>query len=187
MNPQSQRVTRWLSVAWLAVVWVLLWGSFTLLTVLGGVLVGIAVSTLFRPGALGHRLPLRPLRLLALVGFLAHDLVASSVEVSVQTLRYGGRARGAILELPLLSTSDRVVALIAGACSLSPGTLVLQIDQITGHWYIYVLGPRDTTQVEQARTRAMDMQRRVLVAFGAPEEIAQARRMLMGRPEDTPS
>lgn len=176
-------MTRLLSVLWLAFVWVLLWGSFTLLTIVGGVLVGYAVTALFRPGTLAHRLPLRPLRLLGLVAYLAYDLVVSSIGVSHQTLRHGRDARGAILELPLLSRSDRVVALIAGAYTLSPGTLVLQIDHVGGRWYIYVLGPRDATQVERARTRAMDMQRRVLAALGGPEEIALARRMMMGRRE----
>lgn len=174
-------MTRALSVLWLAFVWVLLWGSFTLLTVVGGVLVGLGVTALFRPGTLVHRLPLRPVPILGLVAFLVRDLVVSSVEVSVQTLRYGPRVRGAILELPLLSTSDRVVAMIAGAYTLSPGTLVLQIDHAGGLWYIYVLGPRDTVAVEQARTRALEMQCRVLAAIGTPDEIAEARRGLMGR------
>ncbi len=174
-------VTRALSVLWVAFVWVLLWGSFTLLTVVGGVLVGVGVTVLFRPGAVAHRLPMRPRALLGLVAFLARDLVVSSWEVSRQTVRYGPAARGAILELPLLSRSDRVVALISGAYTLSPGTLVLQIDHVGSLWYIYVLGPRDRVAVEQARTRALHLQRRVLSAFGTPDEIAEARRMLVGR------
>ena len=174
-------VTRVVSVLWVAFVWVLLWGSFTLLTVVGGVLVGVGITVLFRPGAVAYRLPMRPGPLVALVAFLARDLVVSSWDVSRQTLRHGPAARGAILELPLLSRSDRVVALISGAYTLSPGTLVLQIDQVGGLWYIYVLGPRDRVAVERARTRALDLQRRVLSAFGTPDEIAEARRMLLGR------
>ncbi len=174
-------MTRLLSVAWLTFVWVLLWGSFTLLTIVGGVLVGFAVTALFRPGPVEHRLPFRPVALLALTWFLARDLVVSSLDVSRQTLRYGRNARGAILQVPLLSTSDRVVALIANAYTLSPGTLVLQIDLGRSLWYIYVLGPRDATGIERARTAAMEVQRSVLAAVGAPDEIAEARRALMGR------
>ncbi|MDN5747210.1 MAG: Na+/H+ antiporter subunit E [Pseudonocardia sp.] len=181
MTASAPRVARWLSVLWLAVVWVLLWGSFTLLTILGGVLVGVAVTALFRTATPPNPLPLRPVRLLALLGFVARDLVVSSYGVSFQTLRYGPRARGAILELPLLTSSDRVVAVIAGAYTLSPGTIVLQIDHVSGLWYIYVLGPRDARQIEEARTSALEMQRRVLSAFGTPDEIAEARRMLLGR------
>jgi multicomponent Na+:H+ antiporter subunit E len=174
-------MSRVLSVLWVAFVWVLLWGSFSLLTVIGGVLVGIGITVLFRAGAVAHRLPLRPRALLGLVAFLARDLVVSSWDVSRQTLRYGPDVRGAILELPLLSRSDRVVALIAGAYTLSPGTLVLQIDHVGALWYIYVLGPRDRVAVEQARTRALDLQQRVLSAFATPDEIAEARRMRLGR------
>ncbi len=174
-------MSRGLSVLWLAVVWVLLWGSFTVLTIVGGVLVGFAVTGLFRPGALARRLPLRPLRALGLIGYVARDLVVSSFVVSVQAVRYGPRVRGAILELPLLSGDDRVVALIASAYTLSPGTLALQIDHVGGFWYIYVLGPRDPVAAERSRTRAMQMQLRVLAAVGAPDEIAEARRLLMGR------
>lgn len=170
-------MTRVLSVAWLTLVWVLLWGSFTLLTVVGGVLVGVVVTAVWRAGPVEHRLPLRPLPLLRLVGFLAADLVASSAVVTWQTVRYGPQARGAVLELPLLSTSDRVVALVAAAYTLSPGTLVLQIDLLEGRWYIYVIGPRDATDAERARRAALGIQRRVLAAVGTPEEHAAAREL----------
>lgn len=170
-------MTRALSVLWLAFVWVLLWGSFTLLTAVGGVLVGFVVTAIWRPGPVEHRLPVRPLALLSLAGFLARDLVVSSGQVSWQTLRYGARSRGAVLELPLLSTSDRVVALMAAAYTLSPGTLVLQIDLRGSRWYIYVIGPRDAAGVEAARREAEGIQRRVLAAFGTPEEHAAAREL----------
>ncbi|MDN5932421.1 MAG: Na+/H+ antiporter subunit E [Pseudonocardia sp.] len=170
-------MTRVLSVLWLAFVWVLLWGSFTLLTVVGGVLVGFVVTAIWRPGPVQHRLPVRPLALLSLAAFLARDLVVSSGQVSWQTLRYGARSRGAVLELPLLSRSDRVVALMSGAYTLSPGTMVLQIDLRGSRWYIYVLGPRDAAGVEAARRDALGVQRRVLAAFGTPEECAAAREL----------
>lgn len=174
-------MTRAWNVVWLAVVWVLLWGSYTLLTVVGGVLVGYLVTALFRAGSLVDRLPLRPLQALRLLGFVAWDVVSSSVQVSAQTLRRGPDVRGAVLELPLLSRSDRVVALIANAYTLSPGTLVLQIDHVGSRWYVYVLGPREAAAVERARTAAMRMQLRVLAAVGDPDDIAEARRLLRGR------
>jgi len=170
-------VSRVLSIAWLAFVWVLLWGSFTPLTLVGGVLVGYLVTAVWRPGAVRDRLPVRPVALLRLAGFLARDLVVSSVAVSWQTLRHGPRTLGAVLELPLLSRSDRVVALVAGAYTLSPGTLVLQIDLRESRWYIYVVGPRDAADVEAARRAALGIQRRVLAAFGAPEEHRAAREL----------
>ena len=161
---------------WLTLVWVLLWGSFTLLTLVGGVIVAVVVTTLFRLSAAAQPLPVRPWRLLRLTGFLALDLLVSGAEVSWQTLRYGADARGAIMAAPLLCSSDRVVTILATAISLSPGTMVLQIDHEHGLLYVYALGPRDRAGVERARAGTLDMQRRVLEAFGSPDEIAVARR-----------
>lgn len=168
---------RWPTAIWLTLVWVLLWGTFTPLCIVGGVVVALLVTALFPlPEAL-DRLPVRPLRLLGLVAFLAYDLVVSALEVSWEVLRYGSRARGAIVAVPLLSRSDRVVTVMANAVSLSPGIMVLQIDQDRGVCYVYALGPRDRAEAERARLRTLDMQRRVLAAFGSPAEVAEAERV----------
>ena len=165
---------RVLEIVWLALVWVLLWGTFTPLSIVGGVVVGLAVIGAFRfPPAAPH-LPVRPLRLLGLVGYLAYDMVVSGAEVSWQVLRYGPDARGAVFAVPLLSTSDRVVAVVANALSLSPGAMALQIDHEHGLWHVYALGPRDRAGVERSRRRTMDMQRRVIAALGTPDELATA-------------
>jgi multicomponent Na+:H+ antiporter subunit E len=141
------------------------------------VVVGVAVIAVFRFPAPRDRLPFRPLPLLGLLGYLAYDMVVSGVGVSWQTLRYGPAARGAVLAVPLLSRSDRVVAVIANSLSLSPGTMALQIDQEHGLWFVYALGPRDRAGVERTRRRTLDMQRRVIAALGTPDELAAARRL----------
>jgi multicomponent Na+:H+ antiporter subunit E len=169
--------TRLPEVVWLALVWVLLWGTFTPLSLVGGVLVALAVLLAFPMRSAARHLPLRPVRLLGLAGYLVYDMVASGIEVSWQTLRYGPAARGAVLEVPLLSRSDRVVTVVANALSLSPGAMALQIDHEHGLWFVYALGPRDRAGVERARRRAMDMQVRVLAALGTPEELARDRRL----------
>jgi multicomponent Na+:H+ antiporter subunit E len=168
------------SVLWLTVVWVLLWGTFTPASIVGGVLVAVLVTALFRVPPAADRVPLRPLHLSGLVLFLLYDLVVSGAEVSWQVLRHGPRARGAILAVPLISSSDRVVTVMANALSLSPGTMALQIDHDV--WYVYALGPRDRAGVERARRRVLDMQRRVLAALGSPAEVAEARRLLEAVP-----
>ncbi|WP_433294109.1 Na+/H+ antiporter subunit E [Pseudonocardia sp. CA-142604] len=166
-------------VAWLTLVWVLLWGTFTPQSVLGGVVVAVIVTALFPMPRLLDRLSVRPLRLLGLAVFLLYDLAASSVEVAWQILRRGTDARGAIVVVPLLTTSDRVITIMANALSLSPGAMALQIDQEHKVWYVYALGPRDRAGAERARLRTLDMQRRVLAAFGTAEELAEARRRIV--------
>jgi multicomponent Na+:H+ antiporter subunit E len=165
---------RLLEIAWLTAVWVLLWGTFTALSIVGGVVVAVAVLAAFRFPPPAPALPIRPLRLLALAGYLVYDVVVSGAGVSWQTLRYGRDARGAVFAVPLLSDSDRVVTVIANALSLSPGAMALQIDHEHDLWFVYALGPRDRAGVERARRRTMDMQRRVIAALGTPEELAAA-------------
>jgi multicomponent Na+:H+ antiporter subunit E len=173
----GRAVTRLPEVVWLALVWVLLWGTFSPLSLAGGVLVALAVLVAFPMRSAPRHLPLRPVPLLGLAAYLAYDMVASGLEVSWQTLRYGPAARGAVVEVPLLSRSDRVVTVVANALSLSPGAMALQIDSERGRWFVYALGPRDRAGVERARRRTLDMQIRVLAALGAPEELAEARRL----------
>ena len=163
---------RALEIAWLTGVWVLLWGTFTPLSIVGGAVVAVAVLAAFRFPPPAPYLPFRPLRLLALAGYLAYDVVVSGAGVSWQTLRHGREARGAVFAVPLLSDSDRVVTVVANALSLSPGAMALQIDPEHGLWFVYALGPRDLAGVERARRRTLDMQRRVLAALGTPEELA---------------
>jgi multicomponent Na+:H+ antiporter subunit E len=50
------------SVLWLTVVWVLLWGTFTPASIVGGVLVAVLVTALFRVPLAADRLRLRPLQ-----------------------------------------------------------------------------------------------------------------------------
>jgi multicomponent Na+:H+ antiporter subunit E len=166
------------SLVWLTLVWVLLWGTFTAASVVGGVVVALLVMALFRLPLSPERLPLRPLRLLALLGYLIYDLLVSGAQVSWQVLRHGPRARAAVIAVPLLSASDRVVTVMANALSLSPGTMALQIDHDHELWYVYALGPRDRSGVERSRRRVLDMQRRVLAALGTPDELAEAKRLI---------
>ncbi len=169
-------------VVWLTLVWLLLWGTFTVASLVGGVVVAVLVTALFRLPPATDRLPVRPLRVLGLIGYLIWDLAVSGVEVSWQVLRHGPRARGAIVAVPLLSSSDLVVTVMANALSLSPGTMALQIDHDHDVWYVYALGPRDHAGVERARRRTLDMQRRVLATLGTPAETAEAQRLLEEMP-----
>jgi len=169
---------RYSPIVWLTVVWVLLWGTFTPLTIVGGVLVAVAVTGFSRQGPSSERLPVRPLRILGLVAYLVYDLVVSGAEVGWQVLRYGPRARGAIMAVPLLSSSERVVMLMASALSLAPGAMALEIDRDGGVWYVYALGPRGAADVERTWLRTMDMQRRVLATFGTAAELARTEQLI---------
>lgn len=172
MTGSRLRAAQLWQLSWLTVVWVLLWGTLSVQTVLGGVLVAVLVTVaLPLPPVAGH-LTMRPLRLLRLAGYLAVELVVSAVQISWETLRYGPRATAGIVGVPLLTESDYVIAALANAVSLTPGEFVLQIDRRRGVCYVYSLGVRTPAEAERVRRQVLVLQHRVIAALGSPDEVA---------------
>ena len=159
----------------LAVVWVLLWGSLSPVAIVGGLLIGAAVTMLFPLPLLPERLPFRPVKVLRLIGFLALDLVISGVRVSMVTLRFGPRAKSGIIGLPLYTASDRVVTTIVAGCALTPGSYALQIDRRRGRWYVYALGLRRAGAVDRVRRDMLNLQMRVIDAIGSDDDVRRCR------------
>ncbi|GAY07830.1 Na+/H+ antiporter subunit E [Pseudonocardia sp. N23] len=161
---------------WLTVVWVLLWGTLSPATIVGGVIVAGIVTWLFPLPPMRDHVPLRPLRLLALAGYMAVDMFRSAAGVAWEAVWHGPRARAGIVAVPLLSGSARAVALIAGAVTLSPGSYVLQIDRGRGTFWVYALGMRGEGDVERVRRAMLLMQRKVIAAVGTAGELADCDR-----------
>ncbi|MDN5917123.1 MAG: Na+/H+ antiporter subunit E [Pseudonocardia sp.] len=161
-------------VVGLTLVWVALWGVLSPKIVLGGVLVAVAVVLMF-PLPLLDRLPVRPWPFLRLVGFLLVDMVLSGIVVAHQTLSYGPRARSGIIAVPMVTRSGRVATMVAGGLALTPRSFVLQIDRRRGVWYVYALGMTSAADVEKVREQVLTLQRRVIAAFGHPDEVARSR------------
>jgi multicomponent Na+:H+ antiporter subunit E len=163
---------------WLTVVWVLLWGTFSPATIVGGIVVAALITWLFPMPLMPDPVPFRPLRLLLLAGFLAADLLRSAGDIAWQTVRHGPRARAGIVAAPLVSDSAHAVALLAGSVALTPGSYVLQIDRVHRTFWVYTLGIRSETDVERIRRAMLVMQRNVIAAVGTPAELAACDRGL---------
>jgi multicomponent Na+:H+ antiporter subunit E len=141
-------------LVWLALVWVLLWGSLKPLVVLSALVVA--------PLCLAAcRLPVVPMsrrpRLGAVPGAalrFARDLVTSSAEVAWTTIRRGPRTKSAIVAVPVGPASDSALTSVAHRLSLEPGTLVLDIDRERNVLYLYVLDVEGTENIGRARRSA---------------------------------
>ena len=158
-------------VAWLTVVWLLLWGTFDLGTLLFGVLVAVLVATLFPMPPIRTGMRLRPLRLLELIGYLAWDLVVSTLRVSWQALRHGPGTPAGIVAVTLLTDSDHLTAMVANGVSLAPGKFVMQIDRVNRICYVYALGMRES-DAESVRRDVLALEKRVVRAVGSPRAVA---------------
>jgi multicomponent Na+:H+ antiporter subunit E len=124
---------------WLTLVWVLLWGTFDLGTLLFGLVVAALVSLLFPQPPIRTGMVIRPLPLLRLIGYLGWDLLVSTMRVTWQALRFGPNATAGIVGARLRIDSDHLTALVASAISLAPGQFVLQIDRANRICYVYAL------------------------------------------------
>lgn len=165
----------------LTLVWVALWGVVSVKIVVGGLLVGFVVTLLF-PTPILEPMPFRPWPVLRLAGFLLVDLVLSGFAVGWEILRHGPRARSGIVAVPMLTRSGRVAAMVAGGVALTPGSVVMQLDQRRRVWYVYSLGMASPDDARRVRAQVLRLQWRVIAAFGPPDELELARTTTADRP-----
>lgn len=150
------------TVAWLAVVWMALWGSFTIANLLGGLAVAtlvVALRPLHHPA---RPLGFRPLAAVRLLMFFLWKLVEASALVAWEVATPGDRTRPAVVSVPLHTLSPGIVISVANMVSLTPGTLTLEVDRHTTTLFIHVL------HYQSAETTSNDvyqLERLTLAAF----------------------
>ncbi|WP_235874960.1 Na+/H+ antiporter subunit E [Saccharopolyspora aridisoli] len=166
-TPKHKRLVRRVPlVIWLTAVWVLLWGTFDVGTLFFGVLVALLVTLLFPLPLIRTGMVLRPLPMLRLVGYLAWDLVFSTLRVAWQAVWHRRSAKAGIVASALRSDSDHVIAIVASAVSLAPGKFVMQIDRVNRTCYVYVLGLRPGEE-DSVRREMWFLERLVVDAVGS--------------------
>ncbi|MEU3146700.1 MULTISPECIES: Na+/H+ antiporter subunit E [unclassified Streptomyces] len=163
----ARRVLRRLPmIGWLWLLWIVLWGSVGPLVLLGGLLAAVAVVGSFPlPPVLPGSVP-RPLSIARLLADLLKDLVGSGVTVAWQILRHGGKTSAAIVEVPLHVDSDLLITTVAELTTISPGTLVVEIDRRRRRLYVHALPVRDETDLARRRKVVQTVERRVARAVG---------------------
>ncbi|KQV25249.1 hypothetical protein ASG83_07860 [Yonghaparkia sp. Soil809] len=154
----------------LVLLWMMLWGSVTPLTILTGVVVALVVTrTLYLPPvALSGRFHLG--WALVFLARFAVDLVVASVQVAWFAFRPRGVRRNAVIRVDLTTRSDLVLTGTALAVSLVPGSVVLEVDRPNSVLYVHALGVDSTERVERTRAHVLDCERRLLRAIGSHEE-----------------
>jgi multicomponent Na+:H+ antiporter subunit E len=159
--------SRLVTLTGLVIVWVLLWGSLTWLTVAGGVLVALVVTAVFPLPPITFDGRIRPGAVLTFAGFFLRDLVVASAQIAWLAVRAGGPPRSAVIAVPLRVPSDLILTLTAEALSLIPGSLIVEADRSTGTLYVHVIGVRSMDDVERARRSVVDVETRIVRAIGS--------------------
>ena len=152
-------------LCWLILVWVLLWGTISAANILSGLAIALMI-TLWLP-----LLPvpvegrLHPLPLLRLVVTVAYYLLVSSVQVAALALRPGPPPLTAVLRAHVAVKSDLVLALAVNIINLTPGTVVLEIDQARRMIYVHVLDVGSDRTVKRFYRQISGLQKLLVASF----------------------
>ncbi|GAA3619550.1 Na+/H+ antiporter subunit E [Nonomuraea rosea] len=149
-------------VAWLALVWVTLWGDLTIGNVLGGLVAGLVVAWSLPLPVLDPGIRIRPVALVRFLLWFGWDLVLSTVRVVVWVVRPGVPPTQ-IIRVRLRTSSESMTVMIMIALSTVPGSLVVEKDE--EELVLHILGiPGDAT--EAVRADVAGLESRIVAAFG---------------------
>ncbi|MEW1615982.1 MULTISPECIES: Na+/H+ antiporter subunit E [unclassified Streptomyces] len=159
-------------IAWLTLIWVLLWSTLTLANVITGVVVAVAVCLAFPLPRVDLGLRLHPWRIVCLAGYLFSDMYISAVKVTRQTFaRLPHRA--AVIGVPLRCRSDLMLAATAVALSNVPGGSIIEVRRATATVFLHVLDADLPEELDAARRQVWRLEELTVRAFGTPDEIAR--------------
>lgn len=172
IGSRRPRVLDLTQIAWLTVVWVLLWGTLTWANLLTGALVSVLLCLAFPQPQVDIGLRLHPWGVLRLAGYLAYDMFVSGVRVARQVLAHPPD-RAAVIAVPLRCRGDLMLTATAVAVSNVPGGSVVEVRRDTATLFLHVLGADDPAVVEVARRSVWRLEELTVRAFGTRDEIAR--------------
>ncbi len=158
------------TLVWLTLVWLTLWGTVSVANVLSGVVVALGITLLLPLPSVPVQGRLHPLSLLWLVLHVAWWLVQSSMQVAWLAIRPGRPPLSAVLRGHLALKSDLVLALAVNVMNLTPGTIVLEIDQARRLVYVHVLDVGSKRSVERFYRQIAQLERLMIAAFERDSE-----------------
>lgn len=158
------RLLRAWMLCWLILVWVLLWGNISAANVLSGLAIALIITLWLPLPPVPVEGRVHPIPLLRLVLTVAYWLVVSSAQVAVLTLR-PKPPLSAVLRTHLAIKSDLVLALGVNILNLTPGNIVLEIDQTRRMIYVHVLDVGSDRAVEQFHRQVDKLQKLLVASF----------------------
>ncbi|GAA5154320.1 Na+/H+ antiporter subunit E [Nocardioides marinquilinus] len=162
---RAGRRIQWLMAGWLTLVWWALWGTWSAMSLVGGLVVATLALTLFPLPALKLDVSVRPLAVVALVLRFLLDVVVASVQVAVTVLRPPRDLRNAIVRVQLRSDSELTLVIVAELVSLVPGSIVVEANRASHTLYLHVLDVRGPDALDAQRRRVLAQEARVLKAL----------------------
>lgn len=157
-------------LAWLIVLWMLLWAQVTVLSFLTGLVVAIFVTRVFRLPtiALSGRINVWFAALFVAQFLLA--MLRGALSVTAQVFDFRRQPGTAIIAVPLRYADDLVMTHVAVTSSLIPGSLIVEADRDRRILYLHVIGVRNKADAEKQREGVLLWERRIVRALGSPAQ-----------------
>ncbi|MGV8851991.1 MAG: Na+/H+ antiporter subunit E [Rhodoglobus sp.] len=180
-DPLTKRQLRWRLwqqlplILVLVALWMLLWGTVSVLSVTSGVVIALVVTTVLYlpPVQLSGRF--NPFWFAVyLIRFLG-ELVVGSVNVAWQAFSPRGVTGNSVIAVQLVTRSDIIMTLTAISVTLIPGSLVLEVDRQQSVLYLHALNTTDEVAVNALQRSVHSFERSLVRALGSPEDVSNCR------------
>lgn len=166
-------------IALMTGIWVGLWGDVSVANLVSGVLVALvalAITPIDSPTVRGT---LRPLPALGYVAYYIRQLLLANAEVAWEVVTPHNRDNEGIIAVPYPpSCSPTLITLIVNSIGLTPGTIVVEIDESSCDLYVHVLHLDDR---EESRAELLELEDRAVRAFGSAAARSEMADLLSAR------
>lgn len=159
----------------LVVLWMVLWGQFTALSLVTGVIVAIVVTRVFYlpPVELSGRI--NPWYLLVFLSHFFLDVAVASFQVAFQAVWPKPVPHSSVIGIQLCTRSDLIMTLDAIAMSLVPGSLVVEADRERSTLYLHTFATESLEDVEAMRRKVLVVEARIVRAIGSKADLERIR------------
>ena len=168
-------------LVWLVALWMLLWGQFTVLAFVTGLIVAIFVTRVFRLPTVDLGGRINPWHSFTFLVRFLWAVVMGSLSVTMQVWNFRRQPGAAIMGVPLRYADDIIMTHVSVTASLIPGSLVIENDRVRRIIYLHVIGADSPEDVDRMREEVLEWERRIVRAVGSPSQFralkADERRM----------
>lgn len=160
----------WPLLLLLLFVWGALWQDFSLGNMIFGAVIALVIVNLFPlpPVVLSGRINLW--YCLKLFIWFMGQVVVASLHVAKLAIANGKKTHSAIIAVPLRTGSDLIVMTVGHVLTLIPGSFVIDVDRSSSTLYLHYIDIESPADVEKARAAIRDIERRLIMAIGSPDE-----------------
>ena len=159
-------------VFFLVLLWVMLWDSLTVLSVVTGIILAFLVTRSFYlpPVVLSGRFNV--LHAFVFAVWFAYSLVLASVEVAWYAFRPKAVGAGSVIACDLRTRSDLMMTLVADTASLIPGSIIVDSDRAGGRLYLHVLDCDTEEKILAAKRQVYHIEELLIRALGSTRDLA---------------